>query len=225
MEDVHVSNDLRELSLGQVKALEYSHYDINGYRFQTVKLEASRPLAATTNSGLVTRGEDVTGHVTNYYGILQNIIEYTFSGAKELKVVFFQCDLFNPINDTRVDDFGMVEVKHESRYSESNLLLAHQAQHVYYLSYPPPSFKNWWAVYKVRPKMHTRQYDKYLEGHEDDDIYQEEIEVDQNFIVSDGAGLTKLDTSDVELLDEEAGPSNKHLRKSKRLLERQERRE
>jgi hypothetical protein len=27
-----------------------------------------------------------------------------------------------------VDEFGMVEVKHESRYSESNLLLAHQAQ-------------------------------------------------------------------------------------------------
>jgi hypothetical protein len=70
--------------------------------------------------------------------------------------------------------------------------------------------------------MHTHQYDKYVEGHEDDDIYQEEIEVDQNFMVSDGAGLTKLDTSDVELLDEVAGPSNKRLWKSKRLLERQE---
>jgi hypothetical protein len=57
-----------------------------------VKLEASHPLAATTNSGVVTSGEDATGHVTNYCGILQNIIEYTFSGTKELKVVFFQCD-------------------------------------------------------------------------------------------------------------------------------------
>jgi hypothetical protein len=54
-----------------------------------VKLEASHPLAATTNSGVVTSGEDATGHVTNYCGILQNIIEYTFSGTKELKVVFF----------------------------------------------------------------------------------------------------------------------------------------
>jgi hypothetical protein len=59
--------------------------------------------------------------------------------------------------------------------------------------------------------MHTHQYDKYVEGHEDDGIYQEEIEVDQNFMVSDGVGLTKLDTSDVELLDEVAGPSNKRL--------------
>jgi hypothetical protein len=96
---------------------------------------------------------------------------------------------------------------------------------VYYLSYPHPSFKNWWVVYKVRPEMHTHRYDEYVEGHEDDDIYQEEIEVDHNFMVSDGAGLTELDTGYVELLDEEVGPSKKCLRKSKHLIERQERHE
>jgi hypothetical protein len=66
---------LRQLSHGQVKALEYSRYDINGYRFRTTKLEANRPLATTTNSGVVTSGEDATSHVTDYYSILQNIIE------------------------------------------------------------------------------------------------------------------------------------------------------
>jgi hypothetical protein len=142
MQNFNISNDLRQLSLGQIKALEYSRYDINGYHFRTVKLEASRSLVATTNNGLVTSGEDATSHVTDYYDILQNIVEYTFDGAKELKVVFFQCDWFDPINGTRVDDFGMVKVKHKSRYSGSNLLLAHQAQQVYYLSYPHPSFKN-----------------------------------------------------------------------------------
>jgi hypothetical protein len=50
----------------------------------------------------------------------------------------------------------------------------------------------------------------------DDDIYQEEIEVDQNFKVSDGTCLTELDTGDVELLDEEADPSKKRIQKSKR---------
>jgi hypothetical protein len=79
----------------------------------------------TTNSGLVTSGEDATSHIADYYGILQNIVEYTFGGAKELKVVFFQCDWFDPINDTRVDEVGMVEVKYESCYSGSDLLLAH----------------------------------------------------------------------------------------------------
>jgi hypothetical protein len=40
---------------------------------------------------------------------------------------------------------------------------------------------------------------------------------------SNGAWLTELDTGDVELLDEERGPLNKRLQKSKHLLERQER--
>jgi hypothetical protein len=92
MEDVNVSNDLRQLAHGQVKALEYSRYNINGYHFQMAKLEVSRPLVTTTNSGVVTSGEDATGHITDYYGTLQNIVEDTFSGTKELKVVFFQCD-------------------------------------------------------------------------------------------------------------------------------------
>jgi hypothetical protein len=72
-----------------VKALEYGRYDINGYRFWTVKLQASHPLAATINSGLVANGEDDSGLAADYYVILQKIIEYTFSGTKELKVVFF----------------------------------------------------------------------------------------------------------------------------------------
>jgi hypothetical protein len=92
MHDVNVSNDLRQLPLGQVKALEYSHYDINGYHFRTEKLEVSRPLAATTNIGLVTSGKDATDHVIDYYDILQNIVKYTFGGAKELKIVLFHCD-------------------------------------------------------------------------------------------------------------------------------------
>jgi hypothetical protein len=56
-----MSDDLRQLSLGQLKALEYVRYDINGYRFRTKKLEASRPLAATTNSRVVANIKDNSG--------------------------------------------------------------------------------------------------------------------------------------------------------------------
>jgi hypothetical protein len=72
-----------------VKALEYSRYDINRYCFRTEKLEASHPLAATINIRVVTSGEDATGHITDYYVILYNIVEYTFGGTEELRVVFF----------------------------------------------------------------------------------------------------------------------------------------
>jgi hypothetical protein len=70
MQDANVSDDLRQLSLGQVKALEYGCYDINGYRFQTVKLEASHPLAATTNNRVVANDEDARGLAADYYGVL-----------------------------------------------------------------------------------------------------------------------------------------------------------
>jgi hypothetical protein len=53
-------------------------------------------------------------------------------------------------------------------------------------------------------------------------IYQEENEGHQNlsFIVSDGAGLPELVTHDVELMEEEPGPSKKCLRKSKLVDEK-----
>jgi hypothetical protein len=91
--------------------------------------------------------------------------------------VFFECDWFDPINGTRVDDFGMVEVKHESCYSGNNILLAHQAQQVYYLSYPYQSFKSWFVVHNVNPKMHTHRYEEYVEGQKEEDVvdvHQEE---------------------------------------------------
>jgi hypothetical protein len=119
-------------------------------------------LAATTNSGVVEKGEDARGLAANYYGALQKIIEYTFGGARELKVVFFECDWFDPVNGTRVDDFGMVEMKHELHYLGNNLLFAHQAQQLYYLSYPHESMKHWWVVYKVNPEMDTHRYNHYI---------------------------------------------------------------
>jgi hypothetical protein len=57
--------------------------------FGCQKLEVSHPLAAIINNRVVTSGEDDIDHVTNYYDILQNIVAYTFGGAKELRVVFF----------------------------------------------------------------------------------------------------------------------------------------
>jgi hypothetical protein len=89
MQDTNVSDDLQQLSLGQVKALEYDRNDINGYHFWTAKLEVSRPLATTTNSGVVANSEDASRLTADYYSILQNIIEYMFGSNKELKVVFF----------------------------------------------------------------------------------------------------------------------------------------
>jgi hypothetical protein len=54
----------------------------------------------TTNSGVVMRAIDVEGHKTNYYWIINKILEFSFAGNKELKVVFFDCDWFDSNNKT-----------------------------------------------------------------------------------------------------------------------------
>jgi hypothetical protein len=76
-------------------------------------------------------------------------------------------------------------------------------------------------VYKVNPEMDTHRYDAYMKRHDDDDdvlhVYQEENEGHQSltFTISDGAGLTELATHDIELVEEEPGPSKKRLQKLK----------
>jgi hypothetical protein len=60
MQDGNISDELRQLAHGQVKALEYSRYDINEYHFWMVKLEASCPLATISNNGVVTSAKDAS---------------------------------------------------------------------------------------------------------------------------------------------------------------------
>ena len=222
---------MQQISHGQLTAKKFSRYDLEGYRFRTAKLEETRPLAATTNSGVVATSHNASGGYDDYYGVLQDITEYTFGGRKPLKLVTFQCVWFDPIAGTRVlDKLGIVEVKHASRYKGNeynNIVFAHQVKQVYYLSYPHPSLKAWWVVFKVPPEVHPNRYDEYNRSTEDDDIvevYQEDNEEEnEDFTVSDGIGLVHELASLVgELLVDEPGPSTTTTRKSNRLSEREE---
>jgi hypothetical protein len=49
-------------------------------RAPTTRFEDAQPLAATTNSRDVTRAVDDEGKVTNYYGVIIDILEYMFLG-------------------------------------------------------------------------------------------------------------------------------------------------
>jgi hypothetical protein len=67
----NVHADLRQLSYGRIVVKSYGQYDINGFRFCSIIFEASRPLAATTNTRVVTRVVDADGHESKYYGVTQ----------------------------------------------------------------------------------------------------------------------------------------------------------
>jgi hypothetical protein len=85
-----------------VKVRSYGRYDINEFRFHSTEFEALHPLVATTNTRVVTRAIYAEAQETNYYEIINKILEFTFARNKELKVVFFDCDWFdNNNNGTR----------------------------------------------------------------------------------------------------------------------------
>jgi hypothetical protein len=122
---VNVHPDLRQLAYGLVKARSYGLYDINGFRFRSTAFEVLRPLVVTTNSGVVMRAIDAEGHETNYYGIINKILEFSFAGNKELKVVFFDGDWFDSKNGSWQNQFDMVEVKHNERLRDMTCLFLH----------------------------------------------------------------------------------------------------
>ena len=122
-----VHDDLRQLSYGRVVVRSYGRYDVNGFCFRSASFEAARPRVATVNSGVVTRAVDAEGREINYYGIIQNILEFSFAGDKKLEVFFFDCKWFDSIHGIRQNQFGMVEIKHSERLSgNGNFVLAHQ---------------------------------------------------------------------------------------------------
>jgi hypothetical protein len=159
MKDSSVHDDLRQLSHGSTTARSYGCYDINGFRFRSTKFEIKNPHAATTNSGVVTTASASDGSITEYFGVIQNIVELKFEGSKDLRVVLFYYDWFNSKLGSGVKHnkkLGLVEVNHKLRLSGYNpFFLAHQVEMVDYMSYPchSESLEPWWIVQRVCPPV------------------------------------------------------------------------
>jgi hypothetical protein len=81
--------------------------------FRSHQFEKSRPRAATHNTGVMTMTLDAHGREANFYGIIQNILEFNFARNKTLKVVFFLCEWFDNNNGIRQSQYGTNEVKHK----------------------------------------------------------------------------------------------------------------
>jgi hypothetical protein len=167
---------LCQLSYGSIIAKSYGRYDVNVFHFCSTIFEASHPLAATTNTRVVTRIVDAQGHESKYYRIIKNIIEYNFARNKNLKTMFFYCDWFDPNHGTRENEFGMVEVKHMHWLRGCDpFVLVHQVEQVYYMTYPCKKLSAWWVVYRVNPHewLHTLDDSGYqVVAREVDEVYQ-----------------------------------------------------
>jgi hypothetical protein len=89
----------------------------------------------------------------------------------------------------------MVEIKHNAKLpGNDDFILAHQAEHVYYLKYPCEKLAAWRVVYKVNPRewLYTPTDAAYhFDDEQVDEIYQEE-ELPTSFVVELGVALDSL---------------------------------
>jgi hypothetical protein len=94
----------------------------------------------------------------DYYGILQEIIEVSYYGAKSpYKTVLFRCDWFDnsPKGINVHERYKLVEVNHKRKYQKYDpFVLAHQAGQVYYATYPSTTKErdHWWATFKTKAR-------------------------------------------------------------------------
>jgi hypothetical protein len=159
--------------------------------------------------------------VTNYYGVIKDILEYKFFGDKQLKVVFFNYDWFTP-NTTRENQYGMVEVKHNNRLQgHDTIILAHQCKQVYYMTYPSKkkSLVDWMVVYKVNPceRLYAPGEVGYVESQIEQEVGAAEIFQDDKLTSTFNVQTAMLEESLLgDQNDLEASPKRKQVSRKKK---------
>lgn len=129
-------------------------YIVNGYKFHTLAHGDDR---VTNNSGVCVKGSCYNEEESDYYGELEEVIEVDYhSMLGTCMVVLFKCRWFDPVQGVKVNDkHKLVDIKYRSRGCIYDpFILAHQAQQVYYATYPSMTkdLKDWWAVVKAMPR-------------------------------------------------------------------------
>nr|KAJ0224415.1 hypothetical protein LSAT_V11C100046100 [Lactuca sativa] len=110
---------------------------------------------ATNNYGLCVRGEIYNGEESDYYGLLDEILEIDYYGIGRSTVVLFKCTWFDNIRSVVVNKNKLFDVKPTSRIQTNDpFCLASQAEQVFYTPYPAVTdeLKDLWAVVKTKPR-------------------------------------------------------------------------
>jgi hypothetical protein len=109
---------------------------------------------STTNCGVFVQGGENETIDNDYYGVLTDIVEVSYTGWPIKRLVLFKCDWFDPTlnQGTKVDNYGTVEVKASRKYKNYDpFIFAQQAKQVYFTQYPEGQ-KDWLAVIKTKAR-------------------------------------------------------------------------
>ncbi|XP_050238000.1 uncharacterized protein LOC126687481 [Mercurialis annua] len=160
------------LAKGPLRSVKtYKGYRVNGFKFNTQDYGEDR---VTMNSGVCVKGSLFGPAVSDFYGMLTDIIEIEYPALPIKRTVLFKCDWFDPTPNVGMSvhrRYNMVDVNHRRRYNKYEpFILAEQAGQVHYLPYPSKrrDKKDWWAVCRIKARSELDMPDEVILAFQDD---------------------------------------------------------
>lgn len=203
---------MRDFARGPLRSvITYPGYYVNGYKFHTIGHGSSR---STMNSGVCIKGTNYSANESDYYGLLEEVVQLEYPGLPVKRTVLFKCQWFDPSNmGTRVHpDYKLVDVNHKRRFNRYEpFVLALQASQVYYSTYPTiaRSKPDWWAVCKIKPRSNvevpksanTNQQSAISPPFQEEELENHEpvrIDEDPGYLDDPEGRVIEMDDQDVE---------------------------
>ncbi|KAI3751293.1 hypothetical protein L2E82_22347 [Cichorium intybus] len=157
-------------------------YFVNGYKFHTQRHNDGH---ITNNCGVCVRGTAYNDEESDYYGLLDEVLEVDYLGSGRCIVVVFKCTWFDNVRGVKVNKNKLVDIKPKSRLQINDpFVLASQVEQVYYTPYPAVTkdTKDWWAVIKTKPRGIYEVSKSVSEVFEDEKMEDEHFfQIDERF--------------------------------------------
>ncbi|KAL4566327.1 hypothetical protein LXL04_030441 [Taraxacum kok-saghyz] len=179
-------------------------YFVKGYKFHTRKHGDGR---ITNNCGVCVRGTTYNDEESDYFGLLDEVLEVDYLGSERCIVVLFKCTWFDNAQGVKVHQNKLIDIKPKSRLQTNDpFVLASQVEQVYYTPYPAVTrdTKDWWAVIKTKPRgIYEVSEDGKFEEHEDTNEEEEEEEKEEEEEEEESQDLedTEDDEDELDLSD------------------------
>ncbi|XP_043816100.1 uncharacterized protein LOC122724634 [Manihot esculenta] len=148
-----VDNCIYQIAQGpSQKVQSYKGYFVNGFKFHRYDCSRERK---TLNSGVWVKGSCYNEYESDYYGLLNEVLELEYFGERN-KIILFKYEWFDTNRGVRVHpQHGLVEINVKLRLASSDpFILAQQAHQVCYIKYPKINKVrvDWCAVFKTKAR-------------------------------------------------------------------------
>ncbi|XP_043807646.1 G-patch and R3H domain-containing protein C30B4.02c-like [Manihot esculenta] len=210
-----VDNCIYQIAQGPSRKVQsYKGYFVNGFKFHRHDYGRERK---TLNSGVWVKGSCYNEYESDYYGLLNEVLELEYFGEKN-KIILFKCEWFDTNRGVRVHpQHGLVEINVKLRLASSDpFILAQQAHQVCYIKYPKINKVrvDWCAVFKTKarstynigPSMvnnNSNEQNSNDVAYQEDDVSRpQEIvpttELDDPTMLLDSSSMVEVDVNELQ---------------------------